>query len=49
MVTDAPALMSDGGWKVGVLMDAAASPEQAEALGAVSGGQLGGPMEAWLL
>ena len=45
VVTDAPALMSDGGWKVGVLMDAAASPEQAEALGAVFGGQLGGPME----
>src|SRR5690349_18745777 len=45
VMADAPALMSDGGWKVGVLMDAAASPEQAEALGAVFGGQLGGPME----
>ena len=45
VVADTPALMSDGGWKVGVLMDAAASAEQAEALGAVFGGQLGGPME----
>ena len=45
VVADTPALMGDGGWKVGVLMDAAASAEQAEALGAVFGGQLGGPME----
>jgi hypothetical protein len=40
VVADTPALMGDGGWKVAVLMDAAASAEQAEALG-----QLGGPME----
>ncbi|QDY91289.1 DUF1326 domain-containing protein [Arthrobacter sp. UKPF54-2] len=45
VVADTPALMSDGGWKVGVLLDASASAEQAEALGAVFGGQLGGPME----
>lgn len=45
VVADTPAVMGDGGWKVGVLMDAAASPEQAEALGKVFGGQLGGPME----
>jgi hypothetical protein len=45
VVGDTPALMGGGGWKVGVLMDAAASAEQAEALGAVFGGQLGGPME----
>ncbi|HKU31023.1 MAG TPA: DUF1326 domain-containing protein [Arthrobacter sp.] len=45
IVADTPALMSDGGWKVGVLVDSAASSEQAEALGAVFGGQLGGPME----
>jgi hypothetical protein len=45
VVADTPALMSDGGWKLGVLMDAAASAEQAEALGSVFGGQLGGPME----
>lgn len=44
VLADSPALMSEGGWKVGVLMDAAASPEQADALGQVFGGQLGGPM-----
>jgi hypothetical protein len=44
VVADAPALMSEGGWKVGVLLDSAASPEQAEALEGVFGGQLGGPM-----
>jgi hypothetical protein len=36
--------MSEGNWRVGVVMDAAASPEQAQKLGAVFGGQLGGPM-----
>lgn len=46
VAADAPALMSEGGWRVGVVMDAAASPEQAEALGAVFSGQLGGPMGA---
>jgi len=46
VVADAPAVMSEGGWKLGVLMDAAASPAQAEALGGVFGGQLGGPMAA---
>jgi hypothetical protein len=44
VVADTPALMGDGGWKLGLLMDAAASKEQAEALGGVFGGQLGGPM-----
>jgi hypothetical protein len=43
---DAPPLMSEGGWKVGLFMDAAASSEQAEALGGVFSGQLGGPMAA---
>jgi hypothetical protein len=38
--------MSDGGWRLGVFIDADASDEQAEKLGAVFGGQLGGPMEA---
>ena len=38
--------MHEGNWKLGVLMDEAASDEQAEKLGAVFGGQLGGPMEA---
>jgi hypothetical protein len=45
VVADTPAQMSDGNWRVGVVMDAAASPEQAQALGAVFGGEKGGPME----
>ncbi|MFG2794633.1 DUF1326 domain-containing protein [Streptomyces sp. NPDC048419] len=45
VVGDAPQLMSEGGWRVGLCVDAAASPEQAEALGAVFSGQRGGPME----
>jgi hypothetical protein len=38
--------MSEGNWRLGVLIDDKASDEQAEKLGAVFGGQLGGPMEA---
>ena len=33
-------------WRLGVFIDAAASDEQAEKLGAVFSGALGGPMEA---
>jgi hypothetical protein len=44
VLADTPAVMGDGNWRVGVVMDAAASPEQAEKLGAVFGGQVGGPM-----
>src|SRR5215472_124098 len=42
VVADTPALMSEGGWRVGMFMDAAAAPEQAEALAKVFSGQLGG-------
>jgi len=45
-VADTPKVMSDGNWRLGVFIDAAASDEQAAKLGAVFGGQLGGPMEA---
>jgi hypothetical protein len=38
--------MHEGNWRLGMLMDEAASDEQAEKLGAVFSGQLGGPMEA---
>ena len=38
--------VSEGNWRLGVFIDAAASDDQAEKLGAVFGGQLGGPMEA---
>jgi hypothetical protein len=43
IVADTPQQMSDGNWRVGVVMDAAASEEQAQALGAVVSGQKGGP------
>jgi len=41
---DTPGQMTDGGWRVGVLMDEKASDAQAQALAAVFGGQKGGPM-----
>jgi hypothetical protein len=43
LVVDSPPVMSDGGWKLGVVMDEAASEDQATALGRVLGGELGGP------
>ena len=43
MLADTPQLMSDGNWRVGMFMDEAASQEQAEKLGAVFSGELGGP------
>jgi hypothetical protein len=45
-VAETPKVMTDGNWRLGVFIDGAASDEQAEKLGAVFGGQLGGPMEA---
>lgn len=45
-VADTPKVMSDGNWRLGVFIDAAASDTQAEKLGAVFSGALGGPMEA---
>lgn len=44
-VGDTPKVMTDGNWRLGMLIDAAASDEQAGRLGALFGGQLGGPME----
>ena len=45
-VADTPKVMTDGNWRLGVFIDAAASDEQAEKLGAVFSGALGGPMQA---
>ena len=45
-VADTPKVMTDGNWSLGVFIDAAASDEQAEKLGAVFSGALGGPMQA---
>jgi hypothetical protein len=43
LVADTPKVMSEGNWRVGLVLDEAASDEQAEKLGAVFAGQLGGP------
>jgi hypothetical protein len=45
-VVDTPKVMSEGNWRVGLIIDEAASDEQAEKLGAVFSGAMGGPMEA---
>ncbi len=45
-LADTPKYMHEGNWKLGVLIDAAASDEQADKLGQVFSGALGGPMEA---
>src|SRR5436305_8193227 len=45
-VADTPQVMSDGNWRLGVFIDASASDEQAEKLGGVFSGALGGPMAA---
>jgi hypothetical protein len=45
-VVDSPKVMTDGNWRLGVFIDAAASDEQAEKLGGVFSGALGGPMAA---
>jgi hypothetical protein len=43
-IGDSPRVMSEGNWRLGVFIDDKASDEQMEKLGAVFGGQLGGPM-----
>ena len=43
LLADTPPLMADGNWRVGLFLDAAASEEQRQKLGAVLGGELGGP------
>ncbi len=46
MLVDTPRVMADGGWRMGVFLDDAATPQQQESLGAVLGGALGGPPAA---
>ena len=45
LIADTPKVMTDGGWRLGVLVDEDATDEQVEKLAAVYGGQKGGPME----
>ena len=44
VIAETPKVMTEGNWRVGVLVDERASDEQMEKLAAVFGGQLGGPM-----
>lgn len=46
LVHSPQAQMTDGNWKVGLYVDDRASAEQTEKLGAVFGGQVGGPIAA---
>ena len=45
-VADTPKVMTEGNWRLGVFIDGSASDEQADKLGAVFSGQVGGPMAA---
>jgi hypothetical protein len=46
IVADTPKVMTEGDWRLGLIVDDGASDEQAEKLGAVFSGQMGGPMAA---
>jgi hypothetical protein len=46
MIADTPKVMTEGNWRLGLLVDNQATDEQAEKLVQVFTGQLGGPMEA---
>ena len=46
VIADTPKVMTDGNWRLGTVIDAKASDEQAEKLTAVFSGELGGPMAA---
>ena len=45
-IADTPKVMTDGNWKLGMFIDENATDEQADKLGAVFSGQMGGPMAA---
>ena len=44
LVLDTPRQMSEGNWRVGMFMDERASDEQAQKLGGIFSGQMGGPL-----
>ena len=44
VIIDTPKVMTEGNWRVGVLIDAEATDEQVDKLAQVFTGQLGGPM-----
>src|SRR5690242_231974 len=44
LIADTPKVMTEGNWRLGMFLDERASDEQADRLGKVFSGQLGGPM-----
>src|SRR5215210_8032105 len=44
LLLDSPRQMSEGNWRVGMFMDDRAGDEQAEKLGGIFSGQMGGPL-----
>jgi hypothetical protein len=44
LIAETPKVMTEGNWRLGVFIDDQATDEQAEKLGQVFSGQLGGPM-----
>lgn len=46
LVIDTPPNMLEGNWRAGLVIDDGASDDQAESLGRMMGGELGGPPEA---
>ena len=44
LVLDTPRQMLEGNWRLGMFMDERASEEQAEKLGGIFSGQMGGPL-----
>jgi hypothetical protein len=44
VVAQSPAIMAEGNWAVGLIIDSAASDAQVEAVSTIAGGQAGGPM-----
>ncbi len=47
VMAQSPKLMAAGDWRVGLIIDAKATPEQREALQVIASGQGGGPMAAF--
>jgi hypothetical protein len=47
VVGESKAVMSEGGWTMGVIVDDRASEAQAEAIGAIASGRAGGPLGAF--
>jgi len=47
IMAESPRVMADGDWRVGLVIDSKATPEQREALQMIASGQGGGPMAAF--